>query len=243
MKGDDLPFEKTRDETREVTDYYYGSERTEERKIAELCQYCPNFECPGAYQRTANHACYTMKDWRLDELSLEDAISAKYRQNARHERTDEFREWVFETLTSELYIPDDWRYETRSEMASFAAAVAKGRTAFEARQQFGLDDGKTIGQYVLTELSDDLCNRIESQRDALCGNAEIPDAAIPVDVGEIFDVEIVDIGREGDGVAKVDGYVLFVPETDIGDTVTVEVEETTDSVGFATVTSNPDRPA
>jgi len=48
----------------------------------------------------------------------------------------------------------------------------------------------------------------------------------PVEEGEIRYVEIEDIGKQGDGIARVErGYVIIVPDTDIGDRVKVEVDE------------------
>lgn len=176
-----------------------------------------------------------MREWRLGELSLDDAVRAKHRQNARHERTEDFRQWVFDALTDELYIPNDWRYEARSEIASFAAAVAKGRDAFEARREAGFDDGWTIGHYVVEELPDDLCRRIKTKREKLVSDTDLLDATIPVEEGETYDVDIVDIGSEGDGIARVRRYVLIVPDADIGETVTVRVDTVTDSVGFTSV--------
>ncbi len=48
----------------------------------------------------------------------------------------------------------------------------------------------------------------------------------PVDVGETRYVEIEDIGKQGDGIARVErGYVIIVPGADVGDRVKVEVTE------------------
>jgi predicted RNA-binding protein with TRAM domain len=48
----------------------------------------------------------------------------------------------------------------------------------------------------------------------------------PVEPGEIRYVEIEDIGKQGDGIARVErGYVIIVPGTDIGERVKVEVTE------------------
>ncbi|MFB6073132.1 MAG: SAM-dependent methyltransferase [Halobacterium sp.] len=55
----------------------------------------------------------------------------------------------------------------------------------------------------------------------------------PVDEGDVLDVEITDEGDEGDGVAKVDGYTLFVADADEGDTVDVEVTDVKPNFGFA----------
>lgn len=55
----------------------------------------------------------------------------------------------------------------------------------------------------------------------------------PVRVGDEREVEIVDEGSEGDGVAKLDGYTLFVPGTSVGETIQVRVTDVKPSYGFA----------
>ncbi|MFC3478394.1 TRAM domain-containing protein [Halobacterium litoreum] len=48
----------------------------------------------------------------------------------------------------------------------------------------------------------------------------------PVEEGEIRYVEIEDIGKQGDGIARVErGYVIIVPDAEIGERVKVEVTE------------------
>jgi predicted RNA-binding protein with TRAM domain len=48
----------------------------------------------------------------------------------------------------------------------------------------------------------------------------------PVEAGEIRYVEIEDIGKQGDGIARVErGYVIIVPGAEIGERVKVEVTE------------------
>lgn len=48
----------------------------------------------------------------------------------------------------------------------------------------------------------------------------------PVEVGETRYVEIEDIGKQGDGIARVErGYVIIVPGAEIGDRVKVEIAE------------------
>jgi predicted RNA-binding protein with TRAM domain len=56
---------------------------------------------------------------------------------------------------------------------------------------------------------------------------------VPVNVGEEYDVKIEDMGRSGDGIAKIDGYILFVPNTKKGDEVKIKVTETKRNLGFA----------
>ena len=48
----------------------------------------------------------------------------------------------------------------------------------------------------------------------------------PVELGEIRYVEIEDLGKQGDGIARVErGYVIIVPGTDVGDRVKIEISE------------------
>ncbi|MFC6766715.1 23S rRNA (uridine(2552)-2'-O)-methyltransferase [Natrinema soli] len=51
--------------------------------------------------------------------------------------------------------------------------------------------------------------------------------------GDELEVEIDAVGNEGDGMASVDGYRLFVPDTEEGETVTVRVEDVKPNFGFA----------
>jgi len=55
----------------------------------------------------------------------------------------------------------------------------------------------------------------------------------PVDAGEALTVEVVDEGAEGDGVARVEGFTVFVPGADVGETVDVVVEEVKPRFAFA----------
>lgn len=58
----------------------------------------------------------------------------------------------------------------------------------------------------------------------------------PVDEGETRDVEIEDIGEQGDGITRVErGFVVIVPDTDQGERVTVEITDVRDTVAFADV--------
>ncbi len=57
----------------------------------------------------------------------------------------------------------------------------------------------------------------------------------PVKVGDELDVKIDNIGDKGDGVAKKDGFVLFVPGTKKDDEVRIRVTRVLPKVGFAEV--------
>lgn len=57
----------------------------------------------------------------------------------------------------------------------------------------------------------------------------------PVKVGEELDVKVEAVGEKGDGVAKVKGFVLFIPGVNEGDEVKVKVTKVLRKVGFAEV--------
>jgi predicted RNA-binding protein with TRAM domain len=64
----------------------------------------------------------------------------------------------------------------------------------------------------------------------------------PVEEGERREVEIENLGEQGDGIAKVEhGYVVIVPETDIGDRVTVEMRQVRENVAFADIVDSKPR--
>ncbi|NHN47469.1 TRAM domain-containing protein [Halostella sp. JP-L12] len=53
-----------------------------------------------------------------------------------------------------------------------------------------------------------------------------PEPQPPVEVGETRYVEIEDIGKQGDGIARVErGYVIIVPGAEVGERVKIEVTE------------------
>ena len=57
----------------------------------------------------------------------------------------------------------------------------------------------------------------------------------PIDIGKTYDVKIEDVGREGDGIARIEGFVVFVPNTKKGDRVKIRVTKVSGRVGFAEV--------
>lgn len=54
-------------------------------------------------------------------------------------------------------------------------------------------------------------------------------------VGDKFDVEITSVGMDGEGVARVDGIVIFIPKTLLGERVLIEITQTKKSFAFAKV--------
>jgi len=65
----------------------------------------------------------------------------------------------------------------------------------------------------------------------------------PVKVGDEVDVKIEAVGEKGDGIAKKDGFVIFVPNTKEGDEVKVKVTRVLRRVGFGEVVGEGSAPA
>lgn len=59
--------------------------------------------------------------------------------------------------------------------------------------------------------------------------------SIPVEEGEVYDVTIQDIARQGDGIARIEGFVIFVPGTKAGDEVRIKIERVLPKYGFASL--------
>lgn len=70
----------------------------------------------------------------------------------------------------------------------------------------------------------------------------------PVKEGDELDVTIEAVGSKGDGIAKKDGFILFVPGVKQGDRVRIRITKVLSKVGFAEVagaaqSSAPEQPA
>ena len=57
----------------------------------------------------------------------------------------------------------------------------------------------------------------------------------PINVGDTIDVTIEAQGEKGDGLAKVKGFVIFVPGAKQGDRVKVKINKVLKKVGFAEI--------
>lgn len=59
--------------------------------------------------------------------------------------------------------------------------------------------------------------------------------SVPVEEGETYDVTIEDIARQGDGIARIEGFVVFVPNTSVGDEVQIKIERVLPKFAFSTI--------
>ena len=59
--------------------------------------------------------------------------------------------------------------------------------------------------------------------------------SVPVEEGKVYDAKIEDIGREGDGLARIQNFVVFVPGTKIGDQIKVRITKVHRRMAFGEV--------
>src|SRR3989344_3493828 len=57
----------------------------------------------------------------------------------------------------------------------------------------------------------------------------------PVNVGDEIDLKIEAVGEKGDGIAKIKGFVIFVPNAKQGEEVKVRITKVLRKVGFGEV--------
>jgi len=55
----------------------------------------------------------------------------------------------------------------------------------------------------------------------------------PIAEGEEYEVKIEDVGKEGDGITRVQGFVVFVPDTKVGDEVKIRITSVRRRFAFA----------
>ena len=57
--------------------------------------------------------------------------------------------------------------------------------------------------------------------------------AKPVEEGKEYEVDIKELSRRGDGLTRIEGFVVFVPNTKPGDHVTIRVTQVRDRFAVA----------
>ncbi|WP_254838631.1 23S rRNA (uridine(2552)-2'-O)-methyltransferase [Natronomonas marina] len=128
-----------------------------------------------------------------------------------------------------------------------ARSVHLARTAFETALELLAPGGDFVAKVFEGPDTDDLRADVDAEfeyvrtvhpdasRDSsselyLVGKGRI---TAPVAEGDELAVDVEDVGDEGDGIAKVEGYTLFVGGTDAGETVEVRVTDVKPRFGFA----------
>lgn len=57
----------------------------------------------------------------------------------------------------------------------------------------------------------------------------------PVKEGEEYEVDIKELSRRGEGIARIEGFVIFVPNTKIGDHIKIKVTKVAKRYAIAEV--------
>lgn len=91
------------------------------------------------------------------------------------------------------------------------------------------------GRYRIVILSaDGASDHLESTSDSAKSTSQA--SAPPVSEGETREVDIESLGDQGDGIAKIErGFVIIVPDTGVGERVTIEIADVRLNVAFAEV--------
>lgn len=98
-------------------------------------------------------------------------------------------------------------------------------------QSGNIEHGETYRMAILPSLSNG-----ESEEADTEPTSERDHPEPPVEEGETRDVEIEDIGEQGDGITRVErGFVVIVPDAELSERVTVEITDVRDNVAFAEV--------
>ena len=65
----------------------------------------------------------------------------------------------------------------------------------------------------------------------------------PVEVGKEYDVTISDTSRRGDGIAKIDGFVIFVAGGKQGQSARIKVTQVSNRYAMGTVVESSTKPS
>ncbi len=57
----------------------------------------------------------------------------------------------------------------------------------------------------------------------------------PVEEGKVYEAKIEDLGREGDGLARIQNFVVFIPGTKVGEQVKVKITRVLRRMAFGEV--------
>jgi 23S rRNA (uridine2552-2'-O)-methyltransferase len=127
-----------------------------------------------------------------------------------------------------------------------ARSLHLARTAFEVAQEFLESGGNFVAKVFEGRDLDDFVEDVEDEFDKVSilrpdasrdSSSEIFVVGIgrltaPVSEGETVEVTIEATGEDGDGIAYVEGYTIFVPDTRVGDKVTIEIGDVKPRYGF-----------
>ena len=160
---------------------------------------------------------------------------------------DDTRERIVESIGEADVVVSDMAPNMTGEYSlDHARSVYLARTAFETSLELLAPDGDFVAKVFEGPDTDELRADIDEEFEYV--RTIHPDASrdssselymvakgrltAPVREGDRVEVEIEDVGREGDGIAKVEGYTVFVPDAEPDDEVEIEVTDVKPRFGF-----------
>ncbi|MCJ2511873.1 MAG: translation initiation factor IF-2 subunit beta [Thermoplasmata archaeon] len=93
-------------------------------------------------------------------------------------------------------------------------------------------DTKLVKEGRVTLLECDACG---AHRPVKFGRILPREEEAPLVEGKVYEVMIQDIGKKGDGIAKKDKYIIYVPGTAKGSIVKIRIDKITGNIAFATL--------
>jgi 23S rRNA (uridine2552-2'-O)-methyltransferase len=169
-------------------------------------------------------------------------------ETIRGDMTDEeTRERIVESVGEADVVVSDMAPNMTGEYSlDHARSVYLARTAFETAIELLAPGGDFVAKVFEGPDTDELRADIDEEfeyvrtihpdasRDASSELYMVAKGRLtaPVREGDRVEVDVEDVGREGDGIAKVEGYTVFVPDTDPGETVEIEVTDVKPRFGF-----------
>jgi len=160
---------------------------------------------------------------------------------------DETRERIVESVGEADVVVSDMAPNMTGEYSlDHARSVYLARTAFETALELLAPGGDFVAKVFEGPDTDGLRADIDEEfeyvrtihpdasRDASSELYMVAKGRLtaPVREGDRVEVDVEDVGREGDGIAKLEGYTVFVPDTDPGETVEIEVTDVKPRFGF-----------
>ncbi|MFC4359584.1 SAM-dependent methyltransferase [Halobium salinum] len=179
--------------------------------------------------------------------SLETENTETVRGDMTHDRT---REWLRDRVGeggADAVISDMAPNMTGEYSLDHARSVHLARQAFETALEILGPGGDVVVKVFdgpeLADLREEMepyfqyvksvrpeASREESSEQFLVAKGRLTG---PVKSGDELEVEIVDEGAEGDGIARVEGFTVFVSGAEIGETVRVRVDDVKPTFAFA----------
>jgi predicted RNA-binding protein with TRAM domain len=88
-------------------------------------------------------------------------------------------------------------------------------------------------------MEDDFERGSDSRRFGSYGKRRNMNRSRPVELGKEYDVEIIEKSRRFDGIAKIDGFVIFVRNVKVGDKPKVKIDSVSQNFAIASPVEQP----